>query len=267
MTIEKWFPFVQLPISREKFRQLPQHPTYRYEYIDGVAWLTARPECYHALLTLQRRDPPDWVGGFGRETVTFRPLQESDWARLVGLFAEAFHQTPPFSLISDDERKAAARECLEKTRAGGDGPLIDAACFVARCDTADGERLLGAILVTLTQEGDLERFDDLEWTREAPPDAVERGWGRPHLTWIFTNAWNSRRGMGSALLQYAANALLEIGYRELASTFLLGNESSTLWHWRNGFRLLSCPGSPRAMDRAIERGTRETRATDRVELS
>jgi hypothetical protein len=31
----------------------------------------------------------------------------------------------------------------------------------------------------------------------------------------------------------------------LASTFLLGNESSMLWHWRNGFQLLQYPGSRR----------------------
>jgi hypothetical protein len=28
---------------------------------------------------------------------------------------------------------------------------------------------------------------------------------------------------------------------------MLGNESSMLWHWRNGFRLLEHPGSIRRM--------------------
>jgi hypothetical protein len=45
------------------------------------------------------------------------------------------------------------------------------------------------------------------------------------------------------LLAAAGNALLELGYRELLTTFMLGNESSMLWHWRNGFRLLAYPGS------------------------
>jgi hypothetical protein len=31
------------------------------------------------------------------------------------------------------------------------------------------------------------------------------------------------------------HAVLDL--KPLASTFLLGNDSSTLWHWRNGFRL------------------------------
>ena len=39
----------------------------------------------------------------------------------------------------------------------------------------------------------------------------------------------------------------------LASTFLLGNDSSTLWHWRNGFRL-------QPLYSAMRRAIRESRA-------
>jgi L-amino acid N-acyltransferase YncA len=53
--------------------------------------------------------------------------------------------------------------------------------------------------------------------------------------------------VGSALLGAATDALLALGYRELASTFLLGNDPSALWHWRNGFRLAGRPDSWRRM--------------------
>jgi hypothetical protein len=33
------------------------------------------------------------------------------------------------------------------------------------------------------------------------------------------------------------NSLLDMGFKELFSTFLLGNSSSMLWHWRNRFQL------------------------------
>jgi len=46
------------------------------------------------------------------------------------------------------------------------------------------------------------------------------------------------QGLGSTLLASAATALRGLGYRDLASTFLVGNERSALWHWRNGFRLI-----------------------------
>jgi len=63
----------------------------------------------------------------------------------------------------------------------------------------------------------------------------------------------TRHGVGTALLNHCGNALIELGYRELASTFWLGNESSMLWHWMNGFRLASWYGSPRMMQRHIFR--------------
>jgi hypothetical protein len=34
-----------------------------------------------------------------------------------------------------------------------------------------------------------------------------------------------------------------MGYKELASTFLLGNDPSTLWHWANRFRVLPLYGA------------------------
>ena len=51
--------------------------------------------------------------------------------------------------------------------------------------------------------------------------------------------------LNEELLRVESNWLDPAGYKELASTFLLGNESSTLWHWRMGFRLLAYPGSMR----------------------
>ena len=51
--------------------------------------------------------------------------------------------------------------------------------------------------------------------------------------------------MGTALLHAAAGALRALGYAEMVSTFLLGNDSSMLWHWRAGFRLLTHPASRR----------------------
>ena len=38
---------------------------------------------------------------------------------------------------------------------------------------------------------------------------------------------------------------MDLGYTELVSSFILGNDSSMLWHWRNGFELLAYSGSRR----------------------
>ena len=48
-------------------------------------------------------------------------------------------------------------------------------------------------------------------------------------------------------LAHASRSLLELGYTELISSFILGNTSSMLWHWRSGFELLPYVGSLRGL--------------------
>jgi GNAT superfamily N-acetyltransferase len=247
--LERWYPHVAFPVRWETFHQLPRNPTYKYEYWDGTAHLSPRPKLYHGLLNLAPRDEPESVELQCDDRVTFRPLAQGDWRRFPRLFAAAFDRLPPFGLIAEKERLTASRECLKRTRTGGDGPLVERASFVALVD----DKPCGAALITLQHDGDMERFDDPNWKKQAPPDALDQRWGRPHLTWIFVAPLCARYGVGSALLSRSVNALCELGYRELASTFLLGNESSTLWHWKNGFRLLSYLGSPGNMQRSVQR--------------
>ena len=151
----------------------------------------------------------------------------------------------PFASLSDRRRLEAAAACLKLTRDGGDGPLIEKACQVA-CGSERGHPV-GAILVTLIPMIDLNDFSSLRWETPPPPDCVERRLGRPHLTWIFVGPWHAGHGIGSALLAHAARSLLELGYTELISSFILGNTSSMLWHWRNGFELLPYVGSLRGI--------------------
>ena len=63
--------------------------------------------------------------------------------------------------------------------------------------------------------------------------------------------------MGTALLAAAVNALLTMGFQQLLTTFMVGNDSSMLWHWRNGFRLLPYPGSRREIKKRLVRVSRE----------
>ena len=161
----------------------------------------------------------------------------------------AFHRVQPFAILGEEDRLKAAGECLQHTRQGGDGPLIGPASFVAVQEETGAA--LGAALVTLMPDSDLTEFGGYRWKEPPPPDWMERRFGRPHLTWIFVAPFHARHGVGTALLAASTAALRTIGYRQLASTFLLGNESSTLWHWRNGFRLVAYPGSPRQIKERV----------------
>src|SRR5207249_871959 len=130
---------------------------------------------------------------------------------------------------------------------GDEGTLISPACAVA-ADPED-DHPVGAILVTMTTRKDFFWFDFI------PPGPAPSGSGPDpaeelaHLTWVFVNPWYARCGVGSALLAAAAEGLIALGHRRLYSSFLLGNESSTLWHWTRGFRPLPYPGSMRNIRR------------------
>jgi len=242
--IDKWFSTIELPLAFEQFKRLPQNPAYKYEYFSDRTWLTPRPKSYHALLDLRSFSRP--IANMATdEDVGIRPLADEGWQRLPRLFAAAFGRVQPFASLADEARLQAAEESLEQTRDGADGPLIGDACLVAACPP-DGTPI-AALLTTLTPAGDPSEWDSWRWTTPPPPDAVALGTGRPHLTWVFVSPWFARQGVGTSLLDVAVRALIRLGYEELGGTFLLGNESSMLWHWRTGFRLLPYPGSMRVI--------------------
>lgn len=215
-----WFRCLELTIPFAEFMRLPRHPAYKYEYFGGRAVLTPRPHSRHASVELAAL-PPAHSPSSVPDTVVIRPLEPGDWAHLPELLAAAFHNVPPFAALGEEDRLRAAQDCLGHTQAGGDGSLLEPACFVA-VDTGRPTAPEGAVLITAVPSGDA-----------------------PHLTWIMLSPWRVGQGLGSALLRSAATALRALGYRELISTFLVGNERSALWHWRNGFRLVPDSWTPR----------------------
>lgn len=241
--IDEWFSVIKLPLTIKQFHRLPRNPAYKYEYLSRAAWLSPRPKFYSARLKLGAAAPDQGNEIELAEPVVVRRLEGGDWRRLSRPFVGAFHRVQPFASLSDRRRIEAARACLKSTRDGDDGPLIGPACHVA----IDPRRArpVAAIVVTLVPPVDLDDFWSLQWKTPPPEDCVERRAGHAHLTWIFVSHWFAGQGLGSALLAHACRGLLDLGYTELISSFILGNESSMLWHWRSGFELLSYSGSLR----------------------
>ena len=149
--IEKWYSTFKLPLTFEQFERLPQNRAYKYEYCDGHAWLTPRPQSYHAVLDLGSFVRPiDSMGT--EEELRIHLLTDEDWDQLPPLFAAAFHRVQPFASLTDGVRLQAAQECLRGTKEGTEGPLIPPASLVAmrKSDAA----LVGALLTTLAPNGD-----------------------------------------------------------------------------------------------------------------
>jgi GNAT superfamily N-acetyltransferase len=238
---DEWMPYLQLPLSIEQFRQLPRNAAYKYEYLSKTAFLSPRPKHYHALLDLK----PIQADG----SAAVYPLEPDELLRLDHLFAGAFRYVEPYGCLDDETRLEAARQALERARTGGDGPWIERASFVAKIE----EKPVGAILITLLPDGDPCNWDSYRWPEAPPPDCIERRLGRPHLTWVFVSPLEKGHGTGTALLAASVRELLALGFTQLLSTFIAGNDSSMLWHWRNGFQLLPHPASSRLMRQRWQR--------------
>ncbi len=79
--IDDWFSTIELPLTIKQFHQLPRNAAYKYEYINGQAWLSPRPHSSHAVLDLQAfTRPADSLAM--HEKPVIRPLQEADWLQL-----------------------------------------------------------------------------------------------------------------------------------------------------------------------------------------
>jgi GNAT superfamily N-acetyltransferase len=247
---DEWMPILRLPLTLAHYQQLPQHPAYKYEYSDGQLLLTPRAKFYHARLDLEafrRRAMP-----LPEPEIRLRPARADELPDLAEPFAAAFRRQQPFASLDAAARHEAARACLQRTRSGGDGPLIEQASFVVQEENQGGP--VGAILVTLLPPGDPCDFDTYYWSAPPPPDCIARRLGQPHLTWVFVTPIVAGQGIGTALLAAAVRELLSLGFTELLTTFLLGNDSSMLWHWRNGFAVLPHPSSVRRLRQRWRQG-------------
>jgi GNAT superfamily N-acetyltransferase len=241
---DHWMPTITLALTMEQYRQLPRHPAYRYEYLNGKAILSPNSRHYHAMLDLATgRGPAE-----APSAMVLRPVLPSDIVELVPVFAAAFRDIQPFGSLESETRKVAAEEALHRTITGGDGPWIEKASFVA----VEKDKPVAAIFFTLLPDGDPTDWDSYRWNDPPPLGCIERRLGRPHLTWIFVSPHSAGTGIGSALLEAGCRELLALGYAQLLSTFVIGNASSMLWHWRNGFRLLAYPGSKRLMRQRLQ---------------
>ena len=250
--MDRFFPFYKIPLAYEDLDRIPQMPGFKWEYSDGCLILSERMNCFHATLPVSRREARAELGevrplSAEYKGVRVRPLRDDDWPALPGLMRDAFSRTVPFSIIDHEKAVEASETLVAECRDGKEGPLVPEACFVAEAEDlgelgGGGPGLASAVIVTVRKR---RHFIDADHRRE-PPDE------KPHLTWAMTRFWGRRAGLATELLGHAVNGLADLGWDELDSTFMEGNHSSTLWHWRNGFVLRPGGWSARAMNRRMD---------------
>jgi ribosomal protein S18 acetylase RimI-like enzyme len=194
---------------------------------------TPRPKSYNAVLDFTTIDLATLYSDAGKPplpAIIVGPLADADWAQLPDLMAAAFYRMPPFCTLPDEERLVATADCLTHTRNGGDGEFLRDASLVARDSQG---AIAGALLITRWTPGSEKYGPCCDPTTTA------------HITWAFVRPFDCGFGIGTLMLRESVERLRPAGFRHLLTTFLAGNESSMLWHWRNGFRLLPYMGSRR----------------------
>jgi GNAT superfamily N-acetyltransferase len=191
-----------LPMSFEEWELLPYQPGWKYEYWDGRAHIT--PNHQTAVTTAPVTPRPV------NAPCALRPVLPEDQALLLAVYMEAFADNQAYCDYTDTAFLDAARCDLRESFTGHRAPLL-AAARVAVATEASGAPLVGAALLS-----------------------HDREYG-PMLDLLFIRSLWQRRGLATALVASAMNALHQAGEATLTSCYQLANTASQAWHRGCGF--------------------------------
>jgi len=189
-------------MSFEEWERLPRTPGWKWEYYDGCAHV--RPNHQYAVTTAAVARRPV------NSPCALRRVLPEDEAALLAVYLEAFADDAVFCDYTDEQLLQAARADLRESFGGRRAPLLPASRVALAVEPA-GPQLVGAAL--LSQEGTYGPVLDLLFIRPA---------------------WQ-HRGLATALVSSAMNALHEAGESVLTSCYQLANLPSRAWHRAFGF--------------------------------
>ena len=189
----------RLPISVDEFRRLPYRLGWKHEYYGDHAHITPQHSAIVvATLPVQKRP--------AHFPCPLRPTGPEDVPALFPTYLAAFQDTIDYCDWALDRIERAARQNLTSFFAGQRGRALPA----SRVAVHD-EEIVGAALL------------------------VEKPDARALLDLLFVAPAWQRRGLATALVAAALNALEGTGFTKLSSRYMLGNEQSRRWHQRFGF--------------------------------
>lgn len=188
--------------SLDTVLRLPRHPDWKYELIDGEAWLTPRPR---PLTFVRPTDRP--VPAVRPPRIQVAPFAPGDEAAVTALLGACWIEEDPYRSLVPDQGREHLRDQIQRTITQ---PTLRGA--TAR----DGGELCGCVLVLASST-------------------------MPTLSWLTVRSQVRDRGIASALLAVVVQDLAERGESHLASAASASNRPSLRWHLRNGFELTADP--------------------------
>jgi GNAT superfamily N-acetyltransferase len=191
-----------LPMSFEEWESLPYQPGWKYEYWDGRTHITPNHQTAVTTATVAPRRV--------NAPCTIRHVLPEDETPLLAVYLEAFADNQAFCDYTDAQFLDAARRDLRNSFTGHRAPLL-VASRVAVATEVMGELHVGAALLSRDRE-----------------------YG-PALDLLFIRPQWQRRGLATALVASAMNALHQAGEGTLTSCYQLANLTSQAWHRTFGF--------------------------------
>ncbi len=197
-------------MSSDVWWRLPRHPDWKYELIEGEAWLSSRPRPLHLWRATSLEVPAVRLSGVEVRAVD----AQRDRAEIAKLLMDVWVQEDPYCSLEDPESLLQAeieRSLNEPSLAG----------IVA----VDKGAICAVVLVGTDPTGG---------PTGGPGDA-------PMLMWLSVRRDARERGLATALLGVVVEGLSERGVDELASGASAANIASLRWHLSRGFQLAPDP--------------------------
>ncbi len=192
---------LKFSVSSDAWRRLPRHPDWKYEMVDGEAWLSPR-----ARPLLFRRSSSVAVPMAERSDAEVRTLDtRRDRSEIAKLLMDTWVDEDPYRSLEDPETllQAELERSLNAPSLGIVAVEAETICAVALVGTAAA--------------------------------------GAPMLTWLTVRREARDRGLATALLCVIVETLSARGVDELTSATSAANVPSLRWHLTRGFQLAPDP--------------------------
>ena len=188
-------------MTEAEFLRLPHDPGWKYEYAGGAAHITPRHVVVPMRADVTRRavDAGD---------LQIRPVVTGDAPGLVRAFFEGFRDTVEYCDWTDAKIRRSGEDAIQTFFGGRRGAFHPSSCLAV--SPAQPHVVAGAALIVQKPDG-------------------------PFLDMLFVLPRRHRRGLATALVGAAMNALHDMGEAHLGSAHDLANQPSRAWHERFGF--------------------------------
>lgn len=191
-------------MSFEEFERMPRELGWKYEYWDGAAHISPGHQVVVATVPTAPRSESS--------PCAIRPLEPADEAPLVAAYVRAFGGTIEYCGWQPGKIVESARESVGRYLAEKRGQPHAASRVAVAVEP--GEREETVVGATLLLDGG--------------PELAQ-------LDMLFSVPEWHQRGLATAMVGSAVNALHAAGIGTLESAYVLGNAPSRAWHRKFGF--------------------------------